>query len=55
MPTNAPKNIKTGGGLDNFYVNDWKNGGKIGMETLHLVSRHLQRSDWGLIWLRKQM
>ena len=37
MQTNALKSRKTSNGLGNFYVNDWENGGKIGMGTLYVV------------------
>ncbi len=42
MSISVPKSQKTSGGLDNFYVNDWKEkGGRIRMSTLYLVSRNL--------------
>ena len=27
-------------GFSNLYINNWENGGKIGMDSLHLVFRH---------------
>ncbi len=55
MQTSAQKSQKTSGGLGNLYVDDWQeNGGRMGMDTLHLVFRHLQRLDWGPIGLKKR-
>ncbi len=55
MPTSILKSQKTSNVLGNLHVNDWKeNGGRIGMVTLHLISRHLQRSDRGPIRFKKR-
>ncbi len=54
METSAQKSQKTSSGLGKLYVYDRENGGKIGTSILHLVSRHLQGSDWGPAGLKKQ-
>ena len=53
MQTSALKSQKTSDSLGNFHVDDWEKRGKIGANTLHLVSRYFQESDWGLVGLRK--
>ena len=51
----CPKSQKTSGNLGNLHVNDWqKNEKKIKTGTLHLVFPHFERSNWGLIGLKKQ-
>ncbi len=55
MQTSTEKSQKTSGGLGNLYVDDWQeNRGTIGIGTLHLVSRYLQKLDQGPVGLKKQ-
>ena len=53
MQTNIPKSEKISGGLGNLYVGDWKEGG-IRADILHLVSCYFQRSDQGLVGLKRR-
>ncbi len=53
--TSILKSQKTSDDFGNLHVNDGEDGGKrIEIDTLHLVSRHLQGSDLGSAELRKQ-
>ncbi len=53
MQINVPKRRKTSDSLGGLHVDDWENGG-IGMDILYLISRHLQRPDWGPAELKKR-
>ena len=54
MQASALKIQKTSGVLCDLYVDDWEKRGRIRMDTLHSISHHFQRLDWGPDGLKKQ-
>ena len=54
MQTSALKSQKTCGGLGNLHTDDWEKKGKIGTNTLYLISCHFQRSNRGPARLKKR-
>ncbi len=55
IPTTILKSQEISDAFGNLYVNNWKeNRRRIGIDTLNLLSRHLQRLDRGFTEFRKQ-